>query len=160
MSHSAPTLQDGQLVLLKYPHSARYRWPLAKILQTYPDQDGVIRSVEVRCRGENYLRPVNQIVPLELDGEITTEEDSNAGSSDGTERRSREASPGASTPGTPAPTTPSSPGPTRTTPNATSQPADSSTQRSPTTTPARRPLRRAAVLQRQRMRDLIETGAV
>ena len=59
-------LREGELVLLQYPGSTRYEWPLAKIVEIYPDQEGVIRTVKVSCRGEEYLRAVTQVVPLEL----------------------------------------------------------------------------------------------
>ena len=63
------SVKEGNLVLLSYPHSARYDWPLARVEEIYPDERGVVRSVKVRCRGEEYLHPISQIVPLELDGE-------------------------------------------------------------------------------------------
>ena len=62
-------LRRGQLVLLHYPGSARYNWPLARVLEVFPDSEGIVRSVRLLCKGEEYLRPISQIVPLELDGE-------------------------------------------------------------------------------------------
>ena len=59
-------------MLLKHFDSPRYTWPLAKVVQVFKDNKGVIRSVEVLCDGGNYLRSVNQIVHLELECEDRT----------------------------------------------------------------------------------------
>ena len=69
------SLKAGRLVLLKQADVPRYTWPLARIINIYPGEDGVIRSALVRCRGDEYLRSVEYIVPLELDDE---EEEENA----------------------------------------------------------------------------------
>ena len=42
---------------------------MARILEVYPSKDGVVRTALVRCRGEEYLRSVEFLVPLELDDE-------------------------------------------------------------------------------------------
>ena len=59
-------VKGGDLILLKHFDAARYTCPLARIIEVYPDEKGVIRSVLVRCKGEEYLRSIEHIVPLEL----------------------------------------------------------------------------------------------
>ena len=48
---------------------ARYNWPLARVLEVYPDPKGVVRTARVLCKGEEYRRPVAKLVRLELDSE-------------------------------------------------------------------------------------------
>ena len=140
---SQAKVQPGTLVLLSYPRSARYSWPLARIVETFSDSEGVVRSVKVLCRGEEYLRPVSQIVPLELDDERDddVEED--------------DASTEEMTPQPDVRTTdddddsfqqPYSPG------------AGAPSPREPRL--AARPVRRAAVRQRQKMQELVKAGYV
>ena len=70
------------MVLVLLPNVAHYTWPLARILQLYPDDKGVVRSAKIKCNNQEYLRPVCQFVPLEMDEE-------RAG--DGTEEKKEEA---------------------------------------------------------------------
>ena len=62
-------LQVGKIVLLESLNVARYNWPLARVLEVYPDQKGIVRTARVLCRGEEYKRPVSKLVRLELDSE-------------------------------------------------------------------------------------------
>ena len=53
------------VVLLKENQSPRNRWPMAKVVDTYPDDQGQVRSVTVlRSNGSNLERPVNKLVLL------------------------------------------------------------------------------------------------
>ena len=56
-------------MLLQDAPTARYNWPLARVLEVYPDPKGIVRTAKVLCRGEEYLRPVARMVRLELDSE-------------------------------------------------------------------------------------------
>ena len=56
-------------MLLRKTNLPRYRWPLARIQKVYPDPEGIVRSALVRCQGEDYLRAVEHLVPLELECE-------------------------------------------------------------------------------------------
>ena len=75
----------GDLVLLQLPHLARDAWPMARILEIYPDDRGVVRSVKVCCNHEDYLRPINQLVPLQLDIKRVPEESTDIMSADNEE---------------------------------------------------------------------------
>ena len=68
-------IRIGQLILLRSLTLPRYAWPLAKILETYADSENIIRSVKVLCRGEEYVRPIEHVIPLELDDEETANGD-------------------------------------------------------------------------------------
>ena len=69
-------LRQGELVLLQYPGSAKSNWPLAKVIEVYPNDRGKVRSVKVSCQGEEYVRAVEYLIPLELSCEATEEEES------------------------------------------------------------------------------------
>ena len=57
-------LQPGDIVLLKEIDSGRTHWPLARILETYPGDDGCVRVVKIFCCGHEYKRAVQNLVPL------------------------------------------------------------------------------------------------
>ena len=62
-------LRVGEIVLVQDLPTVRYNWPLGRILEVYPDPKGVVRTVKVLCKGEEYLRSVSRVVRLELDSE-------------------------------------------------------------------------------------------
>ena len=55
----------GDVVLLR-GDQPRSSWPLGKIIETYPDAEGVIRSVKVRSGQTETIRTINRLLPLEL----------------------------------------------------------------------------------------------
>ena len=57
-------LQPCGIVLLKEIDSGRTHWPLARILETYPGDDGCVRVVKIFCCGHAYKRAVQKLVPL------------------------------------------------------------------------------------------------
>ena len=57
--------QVGDVVLLKENQSPRNRWPMAKVMETHPDDQGQVRSVTVlTSNGSRLERPVNKLVLL------------------------------------------------------------------------------------------------
>ena len=55
----------GDVVLLKENQSPRNRWPMAKVIDTHPDDQGQVRSVTVlTSNGSELERPVNKLVLL------------------------------------------------------------------------------------------------
>ena len=58
-------LHPGALVILVQNSQPKATWPLARILEVYPDE-GVIRTVEVKTEHDTFLRATNLVVPLEL----------------------------------------------------------------------------------------------
>ena len=59
-------LRVRQLVMVKHDNIHHIEWPLGVISATYPDERGVIWTVEVEC-GRRSTRSVTFLVPLELD---------------------------------------------------------------------------------------------
>lgn len=59
-------LEKDQIVIV-LEEKLRGFWPLGKILEVYPGQDGVVRSVLVKFRNGTYRRPAHRIIPLNLD---------------------------------------------------------------------------------------------
>ena len=57
------------LVLLRLPNVPSVVWPLARVLEVYPGQDGKVRVVKVRTSSSEFVRPVTQlcVVPLPTD---------------------------------------------------------------------------------------------
>ena len=55
----------GDVVLLKENQSPRNRWPMAKVIDTHPDDQGQVRSVTVlTSNGSELEKPVNKLVLL------------------------------------------------------------------------------------------------
>ena len=183
---SSPTpVQSGQLILLHSLTLPRYAWPLAKIIETYADSENVIRSVKVLCRGEEYVRPIEHVIPLELDGEETAngDEADDEVSHDENDDDKRSDDEAESSPPSPLPTQPlhgpvsrpaenksqvDSPLPSHTSPLPPVAPtpgdpaptsADSPATRSDyDVNPPTRAQRQTARLQRQRMKELVTQG--
>ena len=40
-------------------------WPLARVEQVHPGDDGEIRAVTLRCRGRTFTRPTCKVIPLQ-----------------------------------------------------------------------------------------------
>ncbi|XP_064106914.1 uncharacterized protein LOC135215890 [Macrobrachium nipponense] len=62
---SLMALRKGDIVLVKAEQHKRSQWPLGKIIELYPDDKGVVRSLKVLFEGEEYLQAVQHIVLLE-----------------------------------------------------------------------------------------------
>ncbi|XP_068240900.1 uncharacterized protein [Palaemon carinicauda] len=56
----------GDLCLLILVEENREDYLMDRILETYPSQDGHIRSVRVRTAHGIYVRPINRLIPLEI----------------------------------------------------------------------------------------------
>ena len=59
-------VKEGDVVLVQSVGS-REEWPLGRVLQTYPDEQGAIRLVKVKMRSGEALRSVEKLVPLEIE---------------------------------------------------------------------------------------------
>ena len=58
-------LQVGDILLLKDDDVGRNKWPMGIVVGTFPGDDGLVRSVEVRvASGSIFKRPVNKLVLL------------------------------------------------------------------------------------------------
>ena len=59
-------VQPDDVGLLIQPDSPRGHWPLARVLETYPGQDGKVRVIKVQVGERTLVRPVTRLCPLEL----------------------------------------------------------------------------------------------
>ena len=50
---------------MKSKELPRSRWPLGRMLDTYPDNDEVARSVKIKTPNEELIRPSRSICVLE-----------------------------------------------------------------------------------------------
>lgn len=57
-------LQRDQLVILRDENTAPMHWPTARIHQTHPGPDGIIRVVTVQTPTGHFVRPVTKICLL------------------------------------------------------------------------------------------------
>ena len=59
-------LQVNDIVLMKDPDVARNHWPLGRIVNVFPSDDGLVRKVNVKVSGSKIpvLRPVTKLVLL------------------------------------------------------------------------------------------------
>eukprot|EP00794_Sanderia_malayensis_P013308 gene13308-14681_t len=58
-------IKEGDLVLLADSNAARGRWPLARVIRTFPGDEGTVRVVEVKTPTGIYTRPVAKLCVLE-----------------------------------------------------------------------------------------------
>lgn len=58
-------LKEGDVVLIVEPTAIRREWPLGRVIEAYPRDDGLVRVVKVKAKNEECLRPVHRLCPLE-----------------------------------------------------------------------------------------------
>ena len=56
-----PNLQINDVVLLIDETAPRSQWRMGKIVETYPDESGIVRSVMVKTQTRNVRRPVHKL---------------------------------------------------------------------------------------------------
>ena len=59
------SLAIGDLVLILNENTPRGLWPLGVVVEVFPSKDGLIRSVKVRTKVTELVRPISKIVFLE-----------------------------------------------------------------------------------------------
>ena len=57
----------GDVVLVISPDSKRGEWPLGKVIETYPGNDGRVRVVKLRVGKSRFTRSITKICPLECE---------------------------------------------------------------------------------------------
>jgi hypothetical protein len=62
-----PNLKTNALVLLVDHTVSRGRWNLGRVLETYPGADGIVRTVKVRTKSGELIRPIQKLCLLEND---------------------------------------------------------------------------------------------
>ena len=58
-------MKEGDIVLNLEPNLPRGRWPLGRIIETYPGRDGHTRVAKVQCGQKTVVRPIHKLVPLQ-----------------------------------------------------------------------------------------------
>ena len=54
--------KPGDVVLVKDELLKQRHWPLARVLQVYPGDDGLVRTVDLLCQGKTYHRATNRLI--------------------------------------------------------------------------------------------------
>ncbi|XP_065204029.1 uncharacterized protein LOC135834119 [Planococcus citri] len=76
---STPQFEINDIVILSKEETAPLQWPLGRIIRTYPDSQGTVRSVDVICRNGTVLkRPVHNLIPLIDVDEVSTPDGTSA----------------------------------------------------------------------------------
>ena len=57
------------IVLLISAESPRAQWPLARVLEVFPSQDGHVQVVKLQVGKDTTVRPISECVPLESNRE-------------------------------------------------------------------------------------------
>ena len=58
-------LKVGDLVLMVQENSPRNIWPMALVVDVYPSDDDLVRTVKVRTKSSSFVRPITKLVLLE-----------------------------------------------------------------------------------------------
>ena len=66
-----PNLQLGDVVILKEDKTFTCHWPLARVIQTYPGTDGLVRVALVKTATSVFKRPVTKLALLHRDEPAT-----------------------------------------------------------------------------------------
>jgi hypothetical protein len=64
-------LQADDPVLVIDERLPRGQWQMGRVLETYPGEDGLVRTVKVKMVTGEYVRPVTNLCPVEFP-EMTT----------------------------------------------------------------------------------------
>ena len=57
-------IQVGDIVVLKEDNLIPTKWPLARVIQSYPGRDGRVRVVILKTANGVYKRPIHKLVVL------------------------------------------------------------------------------------------------
>lgn len=58
-------VQIGDIVMVMNEITPRRNWPLGRIVNTFSDKVGLVRTVEVKTSKNTYVRPIKRICLLE-----------------------------------------------------------------------------------------------
>ena len=59
--NSAPNLQIDDVVVIKDDHTFAAQWPLAKVIQTFPGRDGLVRVAMLKTATSTLKRPIAKL---------------------------------------------------------------------------------------------------
>ena len=60
-----PNPTVNSLVLIVDENAPRGKWPIGRITEVFPGDDGLVRSVRVKTASGEYTRPITKLCPLE-----------------------------------------------------------------------------------------------
>lgn len=64
---STPQLpRVGEVVIVTEQLIPRNKWPLARIVKLVESKDGIVRNAIIYCKGMEFQRAINQLIPLEI----------------------------------------------------------------------------------------------
>ena len=58
-------LNPGDIVLIDC-EASRANWPIGKVISIYPDKQGTLRLVKVLSKGNESIRTIDKLIPLEI----------------------------------------------------------------------------------------------
>lgn len=59
-------LKENDFVLIKEDNLPPGVWPMARVIELYPGADGLVRKVKVRTYKNDYVRPVQKLIRLQI----------------------------------------------------------------------------------------------
>ena len=59
-----PNVKEGDVVLLMDNSQPRGSWPMGRITKTMPDDQGQVRSIQVKTKTGVYIRPISKVIML------------------------------------------------------------------------------------------------
>ena len=57
-------IAKDDIVLLVSADTERGKWPLAKVVEVFPSNDGYIRKAKTLVNGKHLLIPIHKLVPI------------------------------------------------------------------------------------------------
>lgn len=61
-----PNLRVGELVILRDEHLPPTHWPLARVTELHPGQDGLVRVVSIKYKGNTFKRNITKLCRLPI----------------------------------------------------------------------------------------------
>ncbi|GFS50216.1 integrase catalytic domain-containing protein [Trichonephila inaurata madagascariensis] len=56
----------GDIVIIEELSKKRVFWPLGKVIGLLPGRDGKVRTLKIRCKNSEIIRPIQRVYPLEV----------------------------------------------------------------------------------------------
>ncbi|GFU60554.1 hypothetical protein TNCV_1729851 [Trichonephila clavipes] len=52
--------------MIEEPSKKRVYWPLGKVISLLPGRDGKVRTLKLKCKNSELIRPIQRVYPLEV----------------------------------------------------------------------------------------------
>ena len=62
--HPTHNLKEDDVVMLVEPNAKRGEWPLGRVIEVFPGNDGLVRVARIKTKDGEYLRPVHRLCLL------------------------------------------------------------------------------------------------